>query len=112
MRVIKIDARRRALFEEEEPGTIEDIQAWIGDRFTVAWTMANRDTIYVDDEGLLKNPEYFFGIKSMDEAIFAGNGYVQGCDEEGRPIDVGKSLSWYRDNIIFLDREDVLVKLS
>jgi hypothetical protein len=41
--------------------------------------------IYVDDEGLLNNPRYFFNYKGYDQPL-AGRGLVLGVDREGDTI--------------------------
>ena len=66
------------------------------------------DCVYVDDEGLLKNPTHFFMIGGY-EGLLAGRGLFLGCDEEG---DTGPlrwvKLPWLRDNVAFFARSTVV----
>ena len=55
--------------------------------FTTGTHLPNGDTIYVDDEGLLINPKFFFMVDGCAHP-FAGNGVVVGADEEGESVDV------------------------
>lgn len=52
--------------------------------FTVVH-LDDHDVIFVDDEGLLKNPRYFFNIKGYPQPI-AGKGLVLGGDSQGETV--------------------------
>lgn len=60
--------------------------------FTSGWAWDNGDTLYVDDEGLLKSGNRLFGVKGLDDALLAGNGLILGEDREGEACDAKSSL--------------------
>lgn len=61
---------------------IKGIYKLIGvDLFTVV-SIENDDAIYVDDEGLLKEPKYFFTYQGYPQPL-AGKGLVLGTTEDG-----------------------------
>ena len=72
------------------------------DVFAAPHTLENNDTLYVDDEGLLKNPENFFLLDSYPQPI-AGNGLILGCDHEGESIDAKTSLIELANRVKFMD---------
>lgn len=45
----------------------------------------DENIIFIDDEGLLKNPRYFFNIKGYPQPL-AGKGLVLGCDSDGDTV--------------------------
>ena len=85
--------------------SISDIRRLIGcDMFTCV-TISDRETIYVDDEGLLKNPQFFFKHSNYPDPL-AGNGLILGFDMKSGdskdtaylPIDVAKVTEFYSIN--------------
>ena len=68
----------------------------------VGMRLPNGDTLYIDDEGLLINPELFFMIRGNDRPM-AGNGVIIGCDGGGNDVDY-KSASV---EVAFLTREEI-----
>lgn len=81
MKGIKIDAGKQKLKEIDIEGT-KDIPRILGcDRFAYGVRLDNGDSIFVDDEGLLKDPKIFF--KTPDTDWLAGNGVLIGETENG-----------------------------
>lgn len=69
---IFIERDFKAYYEKLNTDIIE-----VGARFS------NGDIIYVNEEGLLKNPEHFFAIawysvRGLESRVFAGNGLIVG----------------------------------
>lgn len=61
-----------------------------------------RDAVFVDEEGLLKNPTMFFYIEGFDNPL-AGRGVVVGCDSEGETISPrAVTLDWLQANTAFV----------
>lgn len=91
MRAILIDVANRALTEVELPDgdTAESAEAMhkhLGGYLEVAFQFPNLDTIYVDEEGLLKGHVLnWFTVKGGHQP-FAGNGLVVGCDDMGNSV--------------------------
>lgn len=76
------------------------------DCFTTATSRAldGRDSIFVDDEGLLKPCSRFFVIRG--EQPYAGKGLVLGADREGDTISASTKLVNLRREVFFLQRDD------
>lgn len=91
-KVILIDAVNR-IIKLVEIDTYKDIYLHLNcDMFEVATELENNDSIYVDEEGLLTNPQHFFEYEGAHQAGFAGNGLVIGTDEEGESVDAKTTL--------------------
>ena len=61
-----------------------------------------QDAVFVDEEGLLKEPTLFFYIEGTHQPL-AGRGVVIGCDEEGESVSVrAVTLDWLRANTAFV----------
>lgn len=71
------------------------------DTFDVA-TLPNGDTVYVDDEGLLKPMKHFFAVRGMPEP-FAGRGLVMGIDSRGHSVNPTISLAELTHHIKFIE---------
>lgn len=67
-----------------------------------AVALSNGDTIYVDDEGLLKAPLHFFAVRGAPQP-YAGRGLVVGVDERGRSVAPATSLQHLTDNVKFIE---------
>ncbi len=95
MKAYFINAVTKTITEIRLTKDYRDIQKAIGcDCFTVAGTMRNGDSLYVDDEGLLKEPENFFYAPQFYPSPLAGNGVVLGCDmNDGESRDVQMDIA-------------------
>lgn len=73
-------------------GDFRDLQKKVGcDLFTVADTLANEDTLYVDDEGLINGTKTSFVWRGQ---LLMGNGVLLGSDPDtGESADVKTSLN-------------------
>jgi hypothetical protein len=76
--------------------------------FTAVEINANRDTIYIDDEGLFVPNQVFFYHKDYPSQPLAGYGLVIGTDEEGESIAPTVTLQETIDSVKFMSRSDVL----
>lgn len=61
------------------------------------------DAVFVDDEGLLKEPECFFGVADYPNPL-AGRGLVLGCDAEGETISPAASFDDIKRSVVFFRR--------
>lgn len=90
MRAILIDPFDESVTEVEYDGDYKNIYKLLShpehhvDCFTVVY-LENGDGIFVDDEGLFKDPKHFFTYTGYDQPI-AGKGLVLGTDEEGNSV--------------------------
>lgn len=60
------------------------------------------DGIFVDDNGLLNNPQRFFLIRDYHSPL-AGKGLCLGSDAEGDSIAAKTAIGWFRSNIAFAE---------
>lgn len=75
-----------ALTQTVSETTFEDLpglQKLVGGYIETAFQWPNGDTLYVDEEGLLKGPVDFFRIPQRPDQALAGNGVVVGREVEG-----------------------------
>lgn len=74
------------------------------DCFTGAYpaSLAGYDAVYVDDEGLFKNPQRFFLIPSNGQPL-AGKGLVVGANDEGESISAETKLESLKREVVFLE---------
>lgn len=118
MRAIYVDAEKREVREVElEHGHrrdvagrgahLRDLQRLVGGFITIALVLGNGDTLYVDDEGLLKSPENFFYIAATGQP-FAGNGVLVGPATRGGYDSAALStLDAVRAAVTFIDLAQV-----
>lgn len=63
---------------------LDDMYKLIGGYIEGAYQWANGDTLYVDEEGLLKpHPQHFFAIPERPDQVLPGNALLVGREEEG-----------------------------
>lgn len=84
---------------EVEQGSLDDIYKALGcDCFDIV-RLPNREGIYVDDEGLLKDKiEHAF---TFDGKFLAGNGLILACDDEGESISTKFTVEYVRERVTF-----------
>lgn len=93
------------------PGTETGIAETIGcDLFTVV-EMGDpdngaNDSIFVDDEGLMKPQGFFFKVKGFDQP-FAGKGLVLGTNPEGESVAPYLGIEAYRADVSFVTAADL-----
>ena len=105
MKALLIDVKSQSIRQIEIGEHYTEISKAIGcDVFAAPHIMHNNDTLYCDDEGLLKNPENFFLLDSYPQPI-AGNGLILGCDNEGESTDVSMSLIELSSRVTFMDMQ-------
>jgi hypothetical protein len=103
MKALLIDSKNRTVKQIEIGEHYTEISKAIGcDVFSAPHIMQNNDTLYCDDEGLLKNPEHFFLLDGYPQPL-AGNGLILGCDDEGESIDVSMNLVELSSKVTFMD---------
>ena len=94
-----INAEARTI-TEVTVGPYTDIYPLLGcDTFTCVG-LEDEDTLYVDDEGLLKPQMHFIMYEGYPEPL-AGNGLVMGTDSEGESIDPKMSLEDLKSRVTF-----------
>jgi len=108
MRAYLIDPEARTITETEYNGDYHQIYEHIkADLFDVVYINEAQDCVFVDDEGLMKEPEYFFLVRGYDQPL-AGRGLVLGTRiSEGETIGAKCSLEWLKRNIAFVSRNEM-----
>jgi hypothetical protein len=87
MKAYKIDCYNNVITTLNLGEDFREISNNIGcDLFCLAAVFNNNDTLYVDDEGLLKT-DVTRGF-TLDGQFFAGNGILLGCNDMGVSTDV------------------------
>lgn len=90
---------------KDDRGGLDDIYAHTQcDEFTIAHINDRDDVVFVDDEGLLKHPEYFFALQVDGEFVtqkLAGRGLVLGGDAEGNSTTPSVSLDFVKRSVRF-----------
>lgn len=115
MRAILINVNEQSVSEVEvdEHDSLASIYSHLGcDLFDVIHVEAGRPhSLFVDDEGLLKNPDKFFCIPALYGGWLAGNGLLLGFDRnsgDSRPCTL--SVEGVRQLVHFVEvQEEVCV---
>jgi len=103
MKAILINSIDRTVSEVTLKGdSLTALQTAVGGYITVGLDLPNGDTLYVDDEGLLKGNVTFFEVKNAHQP-FAGNGVIVNTTKEGESAPVKSSLEDIKARISFTD---------
>jgi hypothetical protein len=106
MKALLIDSKNKVVKQIEIGENYTEITKAIDcDVFAAPHILENNDTMYCDDEGLLKDPENFFLLDTYPQPI-AGNGLILGCDYEGESKDVEISLEELSSRVTFMNVHD------
>jgi hypothetical protein len=104
MRSIIINAEERSISEAEIDGKLKTLQNIVGGLITPVYP-GLEDTghhAYVNDEGLLNNPQHFFMLKDGHQPL-AGNGVILSDDGEGGEAPCTLPLDWVKERVAFMD---------
>lgn len=106
MRAIKIDVVKKQVYEIEISKGLNPIYEAIGcDIFCCPVTWDNQDTIYADDEALLKeDAEGCFSFPDFNYPI-VGNALILGTDDMGESVDAKSSVEELQEKIIWGNKE-------
>lgn len=99
-----IDAVKRTI-TEVAVGDYKTIYPLLGCECFTCVGVEDDDTIYVDDEGLLKPQENFFLYEGYPQPL-AGNGLVLGTDEEGESVNPKMTLETLKGRVKFMNRRE------
>lgn len=106
-RIIIIDAQEKILHEATVTD-LKDMQKIVGGYICLACSLPNGDEIYVNDEGLLSDPKFFFYPEGAHQP-FALNGFIiGGPDSEGELTDAKIKLEEAKAMIEFYGINDVI----
>lgn len=109
MKAILIDPFDETVTEVEHNGDYRHIYTLLShpehkvDCFTIV-QITQGDAIFVDDEGLLKDPKHFFVWKGYPQPL-AGKGLILGTNDEGDSVDVVTTVDEVKKRVSF--RHDI-----
>jgi len=105
MKAIRIDVTNCIVEQVElEHGNLAEIYRMLSCHTidcVVPSILLGRDCIYVDDEALLKSPEFFFAIAGYAQPL-AGSALILGTDEEGASCSCETPIGIVAQNVEFL----------
>lgn len=112
MKAILINSEKRQVSEVEYNGDYKEINRLIGSEvFCIGAYLPNDDCVFVDDEGLLKEPKFFFKVPSYPNPL-AGNGLVLGTNGFGESTSAKSKLEELKKQILFEDINTVGFKVQ
>ena len=85
MKAFLIDPEKRTITEVDYDGHHKSIYKLIGADLFDTVRLSGSDVIFVDDEGLMKNPQHFFKLDGLTSPL-AGKGLVLGTNNRGENI--------------------------
>jgi uncharacterized protein DUF3846 len=103
MRTIIINPKDRTITETDVDGSLKALQQIVGGLIEpVCQGLDDNHHCYVNEEGLLDNPQYFFMFKDGHQPL-AGNGIILSSTEGGDEAPCASSLDWAKANVTFMD---------
>ncbi len=103
MRAIIINAQDRTVTETEIDGSLKSLQRIVGGLIaSVHDGLDDNHHCYVNDEGLLHNPQHFFMFKDGHQPL-ADNGVILASTEDGDEAACNLPLDWIKERVTFMD---------
>jgi hypothetical protein len=103
MRAIIINAKDRTITETEIDGSLKSLQQIVGGLIEPVYQgLRDNHHCYVDEEGLLADPQHFFMFKAGHQPL-AGNGVILSSTEDGGEAPCSLSLDWVKERVTFMD---------
>ena len=103
MRTIIINAKDRTITETEIDGSLQSLQRIVGGLIeTVYDGLDDYHHCYVNEEGLLNNPQHFFMFRDGHQPL-AGNGVILSSTGDGNEAPCTLLLDWVQDRVTFMD---------
>ena len=102
VKAILIDVKNQEVKEVEHDNTLQNIYDLIDCRVFDNVRIDNVNSIFVDDEGILKDNLYFQYSGSNGIFQLAGNGLLLGIDDEGNSISPTLTVEDVKDKVRFL----------
>jgi hypothetical protein len=103
MRAIIVNAQDRTITETEIDGSLKSLQRIVGGLITPVYDgLDEHHHCYVNDEGLLDQPEHFFMFKDGHQPL-AGNGVILASTDDGDEAACTLALEWVKDRVTFMD---------
>jgi Domain of unknown function (DUF3846) len=107
MRAIIINSDSRMIVEADIDGRLPKLQEIVGGHIdTVYAGLDQQHHCYVNDEGLLDNPQHFFLFRDGHQPL-AGNGVILGSTADGDEAPCTLDLDWVKRRVTFMARWQV-----
>ena len=108
MRAIVINSEAQSVTETDIDGKLHSLQGIVGGLIDPVYPgLEGTDHhAYVNDEGLLNNPQHFFMVNDGHQPL-AGNGVILSDDGEGGEAPATLPLEWVKDRVAFMDLQQV-----
>lgn len=108
MRAIIINAEERTIHEADIDASLDSLQGIVGGLIDPVYPgLEGTDHhCYVNDEGLLNNPQHFFMLKEGHQPL-AGNGVILSTTPDGDEAPCALPLHWVSERITFMDVQAV-----
>tara|TARA_R100000655_G_C2903666_1_gene179289 strand:- start:144 stop:566 length:423 start_codon:yes stop_codon:yes gene_type:complete len=111
MKAVLINPKLRKIKEIEYSGDYQDIQKLTEcSTITAIYPFDNQDTIYLDDEGLLKESNYCFTFKYDNGYVqpLMGNALVIGA-KKGKNISYKTPITEIKNRIVFKGHQEIIM---
>jgi hypothetical protein len=103
MRAIVINAQNRTITDTEIDGSLKSLQQIVGGLIEpVTQGLDENHHCYVNEEGLLDDPQHFFMFRGGHQPL-AGNGVILGSTEDGEEAPCTLALDWIKERVTFMD---------
>jgi hypothetical protein len=103
MRAIVINARDRTITEIDFDGSLTSLQSIVGGLIEAVYSgLDEHHHCYVNEEGLLERPEFFFMFRDGHQPL-AGNGIILSTTEDGDEAACTVPLDWVKERVTFMD---------
>jgi hypothetical protein len=103
MRAITINPKDRTITATDIDGSLKTLQQIVGGMIeAVSQGLDDFHHCYVNEEGLLDNPQDFFLFKDGHQPL-AGNGIILSSTEDGDEAPCTLLLEWVKDRVTFMD---------
>ena len=103
MRAIVINSEDRTITETEIDVSLEALQQIVGGMIEpVTLGLDGIHHCYVNEEGLLDHPQYFFMFRGGHQPL-AGNGVILALTREGEEAPCTLPLEWVAERVDFMD---------
>jgi hypothetical protein len=105
MRAIVINAQDRTVTVAEIDGSLKSLQQIVGGMIEpVTQGLDEFHHCYVNEEGLLLQPQHFFMFKDGHQPL-AGNGVILSSTDDGEEAPCTLLRDWIQERVTFMDAE-------
>ena len=103
MRAIIVNPKDRTITETDIDGSLDLLQHIVGGLIEpVCQGLDENHHCYVNEEGLLDDPQHFFMFKDGHQPL-AGNGIILSSTDDGDEAACILSLQWVTERVSFMD---------